>query len=88
MKIHFIFQVMLNQKLLYNLYHFLVSPGKAGASKTYSDLCYMFFHDKLRIIVPKLTIKIPGIRKEWKNVVKFATGDLCYINNNVFQITE
>jgi hypothetical protein len=42
---YFVFQLILNQKLLDYLNHFLVSARKTGASQAYSDLSLVFFHD-------------------------------------------
>jgi hypothetical protein len=67
-----LFQVVLNQKLLDDLYHFLVTPSKTGTSQAYSDLSFIVFHEHIQIIVSKITIKSAPIRKKPKFVVKFA----------------
>jgi len=88
MKNNFLLEVILGQELLNYLNHFLVPPGKTGASQTNPDLGFVVFHEYIQIIVSKITIKMATIRKKSKIVVKFASRKLCYSNNNVFQITE
>jgi hypothetical protein len=72
---YLLFQVILGQKLLYYLNHFLVTTCKTGASQADSDLGFVVFHDQIQIIVSKITIKSGVIRKKTKKVVKFATDN-------------
>jgi hypothetical protein len=44
MKNDLFFQVMMDQKLLDHLNHFLVSAGKTGTSQANPDFGFVFFH--------------------------------------------
>jgi hypothetical protein len=84
MKYNLLFEVMLGEKLLYDLNHFLVSACETGTSQADSNLSFIVFHEYIQIIVSKITINSGAIRKNPKNVVKFASDKSCYSNNNVF----